>query len=97
MTEHATASIRRINPPDLGTPPGFSNVVDVSATRLIFISGQAALEFAYAKGATGRGATVPLPTSGPLEARAPSPDRVTGVATRLPPRRERHDSLSIVA
>jgi len=44
MTRDATASIVRINPPELGTPPGYSQVVEISAGRLIFISGQTALD-----------------------------------------------------
>ncbi len=44
MTRDGTASIVRINPPELGTPPGYSQVVDVSAARIIFISGQTALD-----------------------------------------------------
>jgi len=36
--------IRRINPPELGTPPGYSQIVEVSAGRLIFIAGQTALD-----------------------------------------------------
>jgi enamine deaminase RidA (YjgF/YER057c/UK114 family) len=43
MTADAVHSITRINPPELGTPPGYSQVVDVRAGRLIFIAGQAAL------------------------------------------------------
>ena len=39
-----TPSIVRINPPELGTPPGYSQVVEVSATRIIFIAGQTALD-----------------------------------------------------
>jgi enamine deaminase RidA (YjgF/YER057c/UK114 family) len=39
-----TPSITRINPPELGTPPGYSQIVDVSANRIIFISGQTALD-----------------------------------------------------
>ena len=39
-----TPSIRRINPPELGTPPGYSQIVDVSASRLVFIAGQTALD-----------------------------------------------------
>jgi len=39
-----TPSITRINPPELGTPPGYSQVVDVSARRIIFISGQTAVD-----------------------------------------------------
>ncbi len=44
MTRDATPSIVRINPPELGTPPGYSQIVDVSAGRIIFISGQTALD-----------------------------------------------------
>ena len=44
MTRDAAVSIRRINPPELGTPPGYSQVVEVSAGRIIFIAGQAALD-----------------------------------------------------
>lgn len=36
--------IKRINPPDLGAPPGYSQVVEVRASRLIFIAGQTALD-----------------------------------------------------
>ena len=36
--------IRRINPPELGTPPGYSQVVDVRAGRIIFIAGQTAVD-----------------------------------------------------
>lgn len=43
MTRDAPPSIDRINPPELGTPPGYSQVVDVNAGRIIFISGQTAL------------------------------------------------------
>ncbi len=38
------ASIARINPPELGTPPGYSQIVEVSAKRLFFIAGQTALD-----------------------------------------------------
>jgi enamine deaminase RidA (YjgF/YER057c/UK114 family) len=44
MTPDTTPSITLINPPELGTPPGYSQVVDVSAGRIIFISGQTALD-----------------------------------------------------
>jgi enamine deaminase RidA (YjgF/YER057c/UK114 family) len=44
MTRDATPSITRTNPPELGTPPGYSQVVDVSANRIIFIAGQTALD-----------------------------------------------------
>jgi enamine deaminase RidA (YjgF/YER057c/UK114 family) len=43
MTSDPT-SIRRINPPELGSPPGYSQVVEVSANRIIFIAGQTALD-----------------------------------------------------
>ena len=36
-------SIARINPPELGTPPGYSQIVEVRASRMIFIAGQTAL------------------------------------------------------
>jgi hypothetical protein len=29
--------ITRINPPELGTPPGYSQIVEVTAGRIIFI------------------------------------------------------------
>ena len=44
MTPDTTPSITRINPPELGTPPGYSQVVEVSAGRIIFIAGQTALD-----------------------------------------------------
>lgn len=44
MTCDAAPSIVRINPPELGTPPGYSQVVDVGAGRIIFIAGQTALD-----------------------------------------------------
>src|SRR5215467_10543250 len=44
MTAEKGAPIRRLNPPELGTPPGYSQVVDVRASRLIFIAGQTALD-----------------------------------------------------
>jgi len=43
MTDTPPA-ITRINPPELGTPPGYSQVVEVSARRIIFIAGQTALD-----------------------------------------------------
>ena len=36
--------ITRINPPELGTPPGYSQMVEVTAGRIIFIAGQTALD-----------------------------------------------------
>lgn len=44
MADSNAPPIRRINPPELGAPPGYSQVVDVRATRLIFIAGQTALD-----------------------------------------------------
>jgi enamine deaminase RidA (YjgF/YER057c/UK114 family) len=44
MTRKAVPSIVRTNPPELGTPPGYSQIVDVAASRIIFISGQTALD-----------------------------------------------------
>src|ERR1700712_4313564 len=44
MTSDKAPSIVRINPPELGTPPGYSQVVEVSASRIIFIAGQTALD-----------------------------------------------------
>ena len=41
---NGTPSIRRINPPELGDPPGYSQIVDVSAVRMVFIAGQTALD-----------------------------------------------------
>jgi enamine deaminase RidA (YjgF/YER057c/UK114 family) len=38
------AVIRRLNPPELGTPPGYSQIVEVRAGRMIFIAGQTALD-----------------------------------------------------
>jgi enamine deaminase RidA (YjgF/YER057c/UK114 family) len=43
MTSDATPSITRLNPPELGAPPGYSQIVEVKASRLVFISGQTAL------------------------------------------------------
>jgi enamine deaminase RidA (YjgF/YER057c/UK114 family) len=36
--------VRRMNPPALGAPPGYSQVVEVRAGRMIFIAGQTALD-----------------------------------------------------
>jgi enamine deaminase RidA (YjgF/YER057c/UK114 family) len=44
MPNDAPPSIALINPPELGTPPGYSQVVDVSAGRIIFIAGQTAVD-----------------------------------------------------
>jgi len=37
-------AITRLNPPELGTPPGYSQIVEVTARRMIFIAGQTALD-----------------------------------------------------
>lgn len=44
MQDHAAEAIRRINPRELGAPPGYSQVVEVRADRIIFIAGQTALD-----------------------------------------------------
>ena len=44
MADATSEPILRINPPELGTPPGYSQVVDVRAARIIFIAGQTALD-----------------------------------------------------
>ena len=44
MTRDAPPDIVRINPPELGTPPGYSQVVEVSSGRIIFIAGQTAVD-----------------------------------------------------
>jgi enamine deaminase RidA (YjgF/YER057c/UK114 family) len=44
MTSDNTPSITRVNPPELGTPPGYSQIVEVAASRIIFIAGQTALD-----------------------------------------------------
>ena len=44
MTRDTPPSINRLNPPELGTPPGYSQIVEVAASRMIFIAGQTALD-----------------------------------------------------
>jgi enamine deaminase RidA (YjgF/YER057c/UK114 family) len=44
MADGKAEPIRRLNPPALATPPGYSQVVDVRASRIIFIAGQTALD-----------------------------------------------------
>jgi len=46
MSDGESDAIRRLNPPELGTPPGYSQIVEVRASRLIFIAGQTALDSA---------------------------------------------------
>jgi enamine deaminase RidA (YjgF/YER057c/UK114 family) len=44
MAGDGAETIRRLNPPELGSPPGYSQIVEVSAGRILFIAGQAALD-----------------------------------------------------
>ncbi len=44
MHRNGPVSIRRINPPELGAPPGYSQIVEVRASRMFFIAGQTALD-----------------------------------------------------
>src|SRR5215471_12815041 len=44
MAEGIAGPIRRLNPPELGAPPGYSQIVEVQASRMIFIAGQTSLD-----------------------------------------------------
>jgi enamine deaminase RidA (YjgF/YER057c/UK114 family) len=44
MTSDSRPAIRHLNPPELGTPPGYSQIVEVASGRIIFIAGQTALD-----------------------------------------------------
>jgi len=44
MVDGKPQPIRRLNPPELGASPGYSQIVDVGAGRIIFIAGQTALD-----------------------------------------------------
>lgn len=44
MRRDADASISRLNPPELGPPPGYSQVVEVHSGRFFFIAGQTAVD-----------------------------------------------------
>jgi enamine deaminase RidA (YjgF/YER057c/UK114 family) len=44
MTSASTPTISRTNPPELGPPPGYSQIVEIAAGRIVFISGQAAVD-----------------------------------------------------
>ena len=44
MTSNEAAPVRQITPSELGTPPGYSQVIEVQAGRIIFIAGQTALD-----------------------------------------------------
>lgn len=40
MTDTPGGAIRRLNSPELGAPPGYSQIVEVRAGRMIFIAGE---------------------------------------------------------
>jgi len=44
MVIKTASAITRINPSELGPPPGYSQVVEVRAGRIFFIAGQTALD-----------------------------------------------------
>jgi enamine deaminase RidA (YjgF/YER057c/UK114 family) len=44
MADEVKGIVRRVNPPELGDPPGYSQIVEVRPARLFFISGQAAVD-----------------------------------------------------
>jgi len=44
MASDPTPTISRINPPELGAPPGYSQIVEIAAGRIVFISGQTAVD-----------------------------------------------------
>jgi enamine deaminase RidA (YjgF/YER057c/UK114 family) len=44
MTDTKGVPIRRLNPTELGSPPGYSQIVEVRASRIVFIAGQTALD-----------------------------------------------------
>jgi hypothetical protein len=39
MSDQSSGAIKRVNPPELGVPPGYSQVVEVRGGRIIFIAG----------------------------------------------------------
>jgi enamine deaminase RidA (YjgF/YER057c/UK114 family) len=43
MVDDIHGPIRRVNPPELGTPPGYSQIVEVRGGRIVFIAGQTAI------------------------------------------------------
>ena len=43
MTSDGTPTISRTNPPELGSPPGYSQIVEISAGRILFISSESAV------------------------------------------------------
>jgi enamine deaminase RidA (YjgF/YER057c/UK114 family) len=44
LDQRGTHEVRLVNPLELEHPPGYSHVVDVRGSRLIFLSGQAGLD-----------------------------------------------------
>ena len=44
MADGDAAPIRRLNPRELGAPPGYSQIVEVRGSRIVFIAGQTALD-----------------------------------------------------
>lgn len=44
MTSDPAHAISHSNPPELGSPPGYSQIVEINAGRIVFISGQTALD-----------------------------------------------------
>lgn len=44
MIDQTAGIVRRFDPPELGDPPGYSQIVEVRPGRLFFISGQTALD-----------------------------------------------------
>jgi enamine deaminase RidA (YjgF/YER057c/UK114 family) len=42
MSGDGVSTIRHMNPDELGVPPGYSHVVEITGGRLVFIAGQAA-------------------------------------------------------
>jgi enamine deaminase RidA (YjgF/YER057c/UK114 family) len=44
MVDDTANPIRHLNPAELGRPPGYSQIVEVRAARLVFIAGQTAVD-----------------------------------------------------
>jgi enamine deaminase RidA (YjgF/YER057c/UK114 family) len=44
MAGRPSAAIKFVNPPELAPPPGYSNVVEILAGRIVYIAGQAATD-----------------------------------------------------
>src|SRR4029453_3632244 len=44
VTDDSPPPINPITPPELGTPPGYSQIVEVCVGRMIFIAGQTAVD-----------------------------------------------------